>query len=354
MLHRVALDDSPWRVGDAISVLFLDLAAGWPVAPRAPLLPDQVALAYRHALIGLAANHPHPFLREPTLPVYARLISWQEIMLRQLKRLLHAFASRNIPAAVVKGPYLASRAYQNPQLRTFTDIDLLVRPRDLQAALELLSRDPAVQSIPPRGPKADKRNIPITDPSGRSFSIDLHWDLFSYSQLQGRAVGATEWAWTEADGLSEDDLGPIWELPPAIHLAFLCTHAVLDHRFRLVLFRDLAEMARSGVDWEAVCRFAARWGLRSSTYVALLIAKMIVDAAVPEQVLADLRPSGLALRGAERWLPRTDLVHFDGRRLHALNLAIVLLHDDPGARLRLALRAPFAFPRWRRRTAAST
>ena len=37
-------------------------------------------------------------------------------------------------------------------------------------------------------------------------------------------------------------------IPEEIRVAFACTHALLDHRFRLVLFRDLAEFARRGID----------------------------------------------------------------------------------------------------------
>lgn len=271
-------------------------------------------------------------------------------MLRHLKRLLGTFAEQSIPVAVVKGPFLAAQVYRSPQLRTFTDIDLLVRPGDQAKVLEVLRADPAVESIPPRGPAADKRDVPFSDASGRGFKVDLHWDLFSYRQLLGSADGAIEWAWESAVGPIDHDLGPMWSLPEEVRLAFLCTHAVLDHRFRLILFRDLAEAARQEVDWESLIIFAARWGLRSATYLALHIARNAAEAAVPEEVIEDLRPRGVALSLAERMLPRTDLMAFDGRRAHPLNLAIVLLHDDPAGRIRLALRAPFAFPNWRKRT----
>lgn len=253
-----------------------------------------------------------------------------------------------MPAAVLKGPAVA-RAYRDPAQRTFTDLDLLVPAAQLEEALRVLSSHPHAGPLPPRGPRADKRTLPFFDPSGVTFDVDLHWDLFSYRQLLGAAEGASEWAWRRALGPRKGHLGPLWELPEEVELAFLCTHALFDHRFRLVLFRDLLELSARGVDWEALGRFVDRWGLRSACYLALLIAREALGAAVPEGVPADLRPRGAALAAAKRLLPRTDLVRFDGHRPALLNLAVVLLHDRWWGRARLLARTPLAVPGWLRR-----
>jgi glycosyltransferase involved in cell wall biosynthesis len=60
----------------------------------------------------------------------------------------------------------------------------------------------------------------------------------------------------------------------------------------------------------------------------------------------------MAIAYLERALPATDVVRFDGHRLHPLNLASVLMHDDRRERLRLAASAPLAFPHWRKRIGA--
>ena len=338
-----------WRTGDSVSQLVLDLAAGRPLAPSAAMSDETFALCHQHGLVGLMAIGSAESLSSRARPSFARLTARQKVMIRNLQRVLQVFGGRGIRATVLKGPYLAKYSYREPAHRTFTDVDVLVHPADLESALETLDGDPAVSAIPAQGPKADKRNILMADSHGVRFTLDLHWDLFSYKQLQGSARGATEYAWTTAHHSDDPEIGPLWHLPDAARICFLGTHALLDHRFRLILFRDLTEVALRHPDWEAVGRFADRWGLRSSTYISLLMAAHLTEAAVPSEFIEALRPRSAAIRLTESLLPKTDLVRFDGHNPHPLNLAIVLLHDSTVGRLRLAARAPVAFPHWRRR-----
>jgi glycosyltransferase involved in cell wall biosynthesis len=352
---QIMTSQSVWRVGNHSSRLLLDVAADRPVTLASELDEEDVKLAHEHGLIGLMADSPDSWLRRSAFPAFVRWSTRQQVMTGQLRRLLSSLSGAGIPVTVLKGPYLAEFVYRKPTHRTFTDIDLLVPRADIDRALEVVRDDPAVASIPRKKPKADKREVPVTDrTTGITFNLDVHWDLFSYTQLQGCAAGATEEAWKQARGPVDTALGLIWHLPEAARLAFLCTHALLDHRFRLVLFRDLAEIAHRSVDWEDLMAFAARWGLRSTTYVSLLIAARATDAPVPAGVLSELRPSNVVVRAIERMLPRTDLVRFDGHQPHALNLAVVLLHDDFLKRATLVARAPAAFPHWRRRVALGT
>jgi glycosyltransferase involved in cell wall biosynthesis len=187
------------------------------------------------------------------------------------------------------------------------------------------------------------------DESGVMFTVDLHWDLFSYSQLRGCADGAVDWAWSEARFEPDHPLGPLWELPEEAMLAFLATHAILDHRFRLILFRDLVEAARRGVDWGRLEAFARRWQLRSTSYLSLLIASRALGAPIDEATLDRFRPDYAQLGWVERLLSTTDLVRFDGHRAHPLNLAVVTSHDRLVDRVWLTMTAPGSFPRWRER-----
>ena len=338
-----------WRTGDQVSEYLIDMAAGRPLAASPEISDEAFALCHEHGLVGLmAVGSPDPLSRRAR-PSFVRLAARQRVMLHHLHRVMQAFADRGIRAAVLKGPYLAKFSYRDRSHRTFTDVDVLVHPADLFSALETLDHDSAVSAIPAQGPRADKRNVLMADPQGVRFTLDLHWDLFSYKQLQGAARGATESAWTTAHLSNDSEIGPLWHLPEAARICFLCTHALLDHRFRLILFRDLTEVALRHPDWEAVGRFADRWGLRSSTYISLLMAAHLTEAPIPTEFIQAVRPRSAAIRLTESLLPKTDLVRFDGHNPHPLNLAIVLLHDSAVGRLRLAARAPVAFPNWRRR-----
>ena len=261
-----------------------------------------------------------------------------------LRRLLESLHEAGVQATVLKGPHLARWAYANPAHRTFTDIDLLVPHGDIEAALEVIAADPSVITIPPKTPKADKRNVSMGDESGIRFTLDLHWDLFSYTQLRGCAGGGTAWAWEHAEFKAQHTLGPLWELPVEAQLAFLCTHALLDHRFRLVLFRDLAEVSSRFAAWDQLVDFGRRWKLQSFTYFGLLVAERVADAALPVWILSSLRRPSIPTRSLELLLPRTDLTTFDERSPSAVNIGALMLHDSLPERYHLAFRAAQALP----------
>ena len=334
---------------DATARLILDITSSSSPQWRGPLGPEQMELAHHHGLLGLLATHPIEELRKAAIAPYTRLHARQVIMAGHTRRLLERLHAASVRATILKGPHLAEHIYRDPRHRTFTDVDVLVPEADLTKALDVLAADPAVARLPKKRPKADKRDIAVRDESGIWFMVDLHWDLFSYTQLQGCADGATSWAWDNFSGAPESPLGPMTQIPPEAYASFLCTHALLDHRFRMILFRDLAELADRGIDWEAIARFASRWKVRSFTYLALEMASRFAGARVPEGFLTELRPSNLPLDAIEALLTRIDPVRFDGHRPHLLNLAMVLLHDERATRLRLVAHAPSAAPQWWRR-----
>jgi len=351
----VMIEDDPtvsqiWRARDGTSRYILAVVEGIHTGSPPLAEDDWTRVAYRHGLIGVLAREGAEPVRAAVRPVYARILANQQVIDSHAPRLLAALEDAGIRAAVLKGPYLDRHVFRSRGIRTYSDLDVLVAPHQVEQALEVLAADEAVGVVPARRPRAPKRDLPVRDGTGASFSLDLHWDLFGYSQLLGCAEGATERA-LEAASPTDGPLGPAWNLPIETSLAFLCAHALLDHRFRLILFRDLAELARHDIDWDAVGRFVQRFGLRSTTYLALWIARSLARAEIDSAILADLRPRNFPTAVAQQLLPRTDVVRFDGHRPHLLNLAIVLMHDEAAKRVRLLLRSPAAFPMWWRRTA---
>ena len=339
---------SLWGGGDPVSHALLSLASDRGIPEGMPVTGERIELARRHGLIGaLATEVDDPIVKA----IHARQLARQGVMTRHLRDVLGRLHGAGIRVAVVKGPAVAAQ-YADERLRPYSDLDLLVESHALNDALEVIRSVEAVVDVPEKRPKAEKRDVLLRDPSGIRFNLDLHWDLFSYSQLRGSADGAMREAWAAARFLADDELGPRWTLPDDHTINFLAVHAVLDHRFRLILFRDFLELARSEIDWPGVTDAAHRWGLRSTTYLASWIAREAVGADIPADVLRDLRPKSLALRHLEWSIPRLDLVRFDGHTPHPVNLASVLLNDRRRDRISLLVRAPLAFPGWRKRVTA--
>lgn len=320
----------------------LSLTAGkTPDAVDCP--PGTVEVLASHGLIGAAALSGVVPLAEATKPTHFRLLMRQRVMDRHRVEVSDALAEAGIRAVLLKGPS-AARWYRQPDARTSTDVDLLVSHERVGEAVEIIERMPAVANVPADGPAADKRHIRFQDPTGVTFTLDLHWHLYSYHQLRGRADSALAEIWSN---LVPSDLG--WELPIGAELTFLSAHAVLDHRFRLVLFKDLAEVAHQQPDWDEVARFADRHGLRSLTWAALRTAQRFAAAEIPDGVLDEMRVGTMPERAYEAWIGKVDPVRFDGRSRHPLNLATVLLHDDRVDRIALVARAPRAFGRWKQK-----
>ncbi|MDX1468861.1 MAG: nucleotidyltransferase family protein [Acidimicrobiia bacterium] len=337
-----------WAGGRPQSEGLIRLAADMGLDRDLAVTAGLIELAQRHGLIGILADHTAD---ELVRAIHVRETTRSRIIESHLSRVVQRLDERGVRAAVLKGPAIAGR-YRNPAHRAFSDLDLLVPESDLNAAMDVLSSDEAVSQVPPKRPRADKRNVLFRDLSGIRFNVDLHWDLFSYSQFRGRSTGATDNAWSEARPDEKSDWGPVWVLPEPYRVGFLAAHAVLDHRFRLILFRDLLELALSDINWSSLAELSRRWGLRSTTYLACWMAKAMLGAAVPDAFLDSVRPRSAPLSYLEWALPRTDVVRFDGHTVHPINLATVLLNDSRIGRVSLASRAPVAIPGWRRRVAA--
>jgi glycosyltransferase involved in cell wall biosynthesis len=344
---------SDWYVSDEVGRAIAALAAGGIVDTELLRRPEANRLAYRHGLTVPAARALDPMSPRGRYmaAVAARIDARRSCIDSHLRRILARLVEANVRVSVVKGPSVATK-YRDPSIRTYTDVDLIIPREDLVSALDELAGYEQIGAIPTKVPAADKRDIMVRDPSGVQFTVDLHWDLFSFHQLGGVADAAMSEAWEAASFDPDHSLGPMWILPEPAVISFLSLHALLDHRFRLILFRDLKEWAAGGVDWDGLARFAGVHGVAEFNYLAWLIAARVLGADVSEEFLGEIRRGNWLERVAESYLRRVDLVRFDGHRVHPLNLALTLAHDRPEQRRRLLRKAPFAYPGWRRRVQA--
>ncbi|HJT88165.1 MAG TPA: nucleotidyltransferase family protein, partial [Bryobacteraceae bacterium] len=96
----------------------------------------------------------------------------------ELRRLLEIFQSRNIPVVPFKGPALAWLAYEDLGAREFCDLDLLVRPEDVEAAAALLAENGYRTDLPREPERRDaylhtRHEIHFIHEGGGSL-IELH------------------------------------------------------------------------------------------------------------------------------------------------------------------------------------
>ena len=240
-----------------------------------------------------------------------------------LHRILDAFEEEGIPVIPYKGPVLASRAYGDVSLRTFSDLDLMVREETLQEAQGVLARAGLVRDlgsapVPDRALLRWSNALTFRDRDGTS--VELHWRLsdpawrmrISMPEIWRRAR-LHPWTDREVLGLSTED---------QIHL--LCLHAARHAWSRLIWMADVAETLRAeAVDWDALCGIAEETGTLRMVRVGVGLAHRLLGAPLEEEVLdrirADPRADGLAdhveglLRGGEVWAGREFLFHLRSR-----------------------------------------
>lgn len=146
-----------------------------------------------------------------------------------LRHILAAFHEHRIPVISLKGPWLAERLYGDTGLRCYSDLDLLVRPRDIPAAEILLSD----KGFSPSGHRED-RHRPWRD---GDILIELHHQPENPLEFNLTSI------WDRVQ-IADFHGVPALLLAPADELLFLCIHAVRHTFERLSLVFDLGQAFR--------------------------------------------------------------------------------------------------------------
>ena len=133
-------------------------------------------------------------------------------------------------------------------LRRMSDLDLLVKPESLQAALRVL------EGLGYRLQKITYHAVLLGGPAG-DLVVELHWTLPG-----GQAL--PDWLWRE---LSHEGPRSGGENPLLAHLLYLCAHLAITHpdQPRLLWLYDLRLLlaAATELTWEDISATGANSGL---------------------------------------------------------------------------------------------
>ena len=216
---------------------------------------------------------------------------------RELRAALECLRGAGIRVMVLKGPFLGEAIYGDVALRPMCDADLMVERADLARASAVLLElghperpGPAAPSpVEPDGAEAKHvRPIVIQD-----LAIELHWTIVApdgpvkleVAGLWDRARPTTT-AGVEVLALSREDL-----------LLHLCLHFCYQHG--CVGLRHLCDVAEtvhrlgSELDWVRVSGMAREWNAARYVALALHLARSVLTAEVPDDVLERLVRGGL-------------------------------------------------------------
>jgi hypothetical protein len=238
-----------------------------------------LSLAEEHHVLPLlywnaaALDHEVP---EPVMHTLAGAFranaEWNLRLTGELLRVVAAARAAGLRLIAWKGPGLALAAYGHLGLRTFSDLDLLVEPRDLDAATHaLLELGLQLEDTQP-------------DLRVRTFSgvdaplVELHWAPLPWWFASDLGVSSLHWA----DVAIGDGLVP--HLSPTDLLVTLCAHGIKHRWHRLQWIADVAGLIRRhDLDW----RRAADVAQRTGTYRALQTGLALVRGVLGTELSAD-------------------------------------------------------------------
>jgi len=236
---------------------------------------------------------------------------------------------------VVKGPVLDAALYPRPRLRSFTDLDVLVAPAQLEEAVDRLVAAGYVL--------ADRNWQLIRDRVAGELHlqkegcapVDLHWTLLFNESLR-QVFRFDTAAMFERSRTVEVAGGPVRTFDAVDTVLHLAVHAALEGGDRLVWLKDIDVAVRAGVPWDELVTRARV--ARVELPVAAMLARTAgaLGTPVPVDVVRCLPPR------TWRMLIATADTAFPAARSSGMGTPATLLarsaRDSVGATLGGALR----------------
>lgn len=196
-----------------------------------------------------------------------------------------------IPWMAIKGPVLAETYYPDPALRSYLDVDLLVRPEDLRRAVQVLERAGCrlVERRWADSARTLSAEVHLLLPYGTP--LDLHWHLLNVPSLRRSVHLPMREIFGRARTLQVGRTPAVRTLDPVDTLVHLALHAVVSGGNRLVWMKDLEQAVLAGVDWDLLVERSKEADAALAVGTMLTRARATLGAPVPSQVLRGLSGS---------------------------------------------------------------
>jgi len=181
---------------------------------------------------------------------------------REMFRILEQLKSRNVDAIPYKGPVLAELLYGSITARQYNDIDILIRPRDVHAAVAVLHQlgyKPAIE-LTPQQQRAYLRSgyeHTFDGEQGRNL-VELQWNILPrFYSVDLKTDELFTRSRTTTFGAQE-----IRSLCPEDLMLVLCLHAAKHGWVQLSWLADIAVLAQRPIDWNEINQRCEALGVR--------------------------------------------------------------------------------------------
>ncbi len=215
-------------------------------------------------------------------------------LVRQYDNILAGFNSAHLPVIPIKGIYLAQEVYENPALRSMSDIDILVKGQDVASSVTILT-SLGYQPVRPFDLRSEfkfHRHLPAFVKPG-ALPVEVHNALQQPSDPYNIKLASL---WHRA-GESHLCNRPLTCLDPHDLLLYLCVNVAFHDLFRLGL-RGLYDISavidhfHAHLDWEELYQRSLDWRSGNLVYITLSLAHRLLGANMPPEFLSRLAPPG--------------------------------------------------------------
>jgi hypothetical protein len=240
-------------------------------------------------------------LRERLREEFRKNATRNTLLAGELARLSRLFESEGLPLLAYKGPALAVQAYGDLALRRFVDLDVVVRRRDARRAGEMLR---SLGYEKPAGLTESheefllrrQHNLAYTRDRGL-LMVELHWEV-APAHFAAVAIGEGVWGRASIVNLYGAEVRC---LSPEDLLLALAVHGTKHLWERLAWVCDVAALVNSqpGLDWPLVRRRARESRVERMLHLALRLARGLLGARLPEDLIEELGGGALKRLSAE-------------------------------------------------------
>ena len=272
--------------------------------------PALLGLADDHGMLPLLAKRLQDVDDAMVPPeIRQKLRDWQRAqaiftlsMTAELFRLLDRFAASGVETLLTKGPVLSMRCYGDPGLRQYSDLDLIVRGREIARSTEemiALGYEPKVplaaiqaQKLPGEYVFA-RRDTKLlvefhTEHTFRYYprplTVETLFERQTRVQVDGHGVPS----------LSTED-----------ELLLICIHGAKHFWEQLMWIADVAALvSRQSVDWGRATSAAREVDAERMLRLGLLLASDVLGVPLPANVAADIGSDTAVARALKRIVKR--------------------------------------------------
>ena len=260
-----------------------------------PLLLERLAGDKLDAALEDRLNGLPPLLTPATIEKLRRrrrnYLALNILRRAETEEVLSALADSGISAVGLKGIDLAWRAYPDPSLRPFTDVDLLIAPKHLDAAEKIMASldyHPAPETAALRASGEPWMDYQY-EHADTGLLFELHVELLHHGRFR----------FDPALALQRSVGGFLHPEDRFLHLALhLAKHSYFD---RLLWVYDLAVLAPDAPAPETLAAAARATGCGGAVWLALALARVLFGARLAEHE-AELAPPPLRAQALTRTL----------------------------------------------------